>query len=95
MNKPFSEITLDDLVECPVWEFIPETEEHDETWIQPVSHLPVVDLSGRLVCTTLRLASGQSIWAVLGNISLYDARSTQHFRTVTVFRADGETFDLA
>lgn len=43
----------------------------------------------------MRLASGGSLPAVLGNISLNNAKCTKHFLTATVFRADGERFDLA
>ena len=41
------------------------------------------------------IEAGRPVLAVLGNISLQSTRQTQHFLTVTVFRADGQTFDLA
>jgi len=95
MKKPISELTQDDLVTHPVWEFLPETEDRAETWLSNVSGLPVDDLAGRLVGTFLRLRSGQAVPAILGNITLQSKRQTEHFLGVTVFRDDGQRFDLA
>lgn len=95
MKKPYSDLTQDDIAAHPIWAFLPETDEWDETWVTPVSSLPVTDLSGRVVGTTLHLVSGQTVPAVLGNVSLQSIRQTQHFLSVTVFRSDGQVFDLA
>ena len=95
MEKPFSELTKDDFAKHPVWSFITEAGDRDETWVRPVVDLPVANLGGCVVGTSLSLASGRFIFGVLGNISLEDARRTRHFLTVILFREDGKRFDLA
>jgi hypothetical protein len=95
MKKPVERLTPDDFEAHPVWEFLPETQDRDETWLSPVRKLPVDDLGGCLIGTNLRLASGQTVPAFLGNVSPQHIRKTQQFITVTVFRPDGQRFDLA
>ncbi|MBN2475974.1 MAG: hypothetical protein JXB62_15285 [Pirellulales bacterium] len=95
MKRRVSQLTRADISEHSIWEFLPETEERDETWVRPVSRTPVNDLTRRLVGINLRLASGQTVPAILGNIALRSKRHTEHFLTVTLFRADGQTFDLS
>lgn len=95
MKKPVSALTREDMRTHPVWEFLPETKDRDETWVRSVSCLPVTDLSGRLAATTLRLASGREVPAILGNISLQNALKTKHFLTVIAFGGSGQTFELA
>ena len=94
-KKPISELTPADLEAHPVWEFIPESHDRDETWVVPVHRLPVRHLDGRIVATRLRLACGETAAGIIGNVSLDSPRSTEHFLTVTVFRGDGRSFDLA
>jgi hypothetical protein len=93
--KPVSELDVEDLQESPVWEYIPESEDHDETWVGPINDLPVADLSGRVIGVQLHLANGDLRWGMLGNISLRDPKPTSHSLTVSVRGADGGWFDLA
>ncbi len=95
MKKSAQQITPEDFKVYPVWEFLPETQDRDETLLIPVQKLPVDDLDGRLVGTNLRLASGPTVPGFLGNISLQHIRKTHQFLTVTVFRPGGQRFDLA
>ena len=57
--RPYSELTQENFAKHPVWELRLETEERDETWVVPVSSLPVTDLGGRVVGAILHLASGR------------------------------------
>lgn len=95
IEKPESTLGVEDLREYPVWEYIPGAQTRDETWVSPVTKLPVSDLRHRLVGTTLHLAAGRTVDALIGNIHLQNVRSTRHFMSVTVIKSDGGRFDLA
>jgi hypothetical protein len=92
---PVSDVPYAALVACPVWEFLPEAEDRDETWIKPVLQLPVQSLGARLVASFVRLASGQEALALIGNIELDDPRQNDHFLSLSLIRPNGERFHLA
>jgi hypothetical protein len=94
-EKAISELTPADLGADPVWEFLPESHDRDETWVVPVRRLPVRHLEGRIVAARLRLACGTAVPGTLGNVSVDSPRGTEHFLTVTVFCSDGQSFHLA
>jgi hypothetical protein len=95
IEKSASRLGVGDIREYPVWEYIPGAQTRDEACVAPVTKLPVSDLRHRLVGTTLHLAAGQTVAALLGNIHLQSIRSTRHFMSVTVLKSDGSRFDLA
>lgn len=96
--KPVELITISDLQEFPVWEFDIENEgqpDRDETWMIPVTELPVSDLSNRLVGTQAQLSSGEFVSCILGNIDLNNRQKTEQFLCLTVLKDDGNQFFLA
>lgn len=92
--KDSSQLTSADLREHPVWRFT-GSDEPSETSVRPVWKLPVKSLVGSLVGCEVRLAGGKKMMALLGNLDVEQARLTEHFLTLSVYREDGEIFDLA
>lgn len=92
---PVDKITPAMLKRHPVWEFMPESDDRDETVVATVEQLPVRTLKNRLVATHVALNNGQTVLALLGNIDLRDPGSNEHFLTVAVFDSKGRRFDLA
>jgi hypothetical protein len=95
--KPVAALTPADLASFPVWEFDIAHEAlsgRDETWVVPVSSLPVDDLSNRLIASSLRLKNGQLMPGLLGNVALNDVLSTRQFLTVSIWHGD-KWFHLA
>jgi len=88
--KPVEELTVSDLSDHPVWEYVAA----GETAVIPVGDLPVDSLQARVVGTRVRLANGCMMWAVVSGLSLRDPRSTRHFLTLSV-ENHGEWFHLA
>jgi hypothetical protein len=79
------QIPLSASTQPSVWEFLPESQSRDETWVQPVSRsLPLTSLSGRIVATTVCLANGERIPALLANIDVRNPQSTMHFLGLSV-----------
>jgi hypothetical protein len=96
-RKPVDKLLAEELDAFPVWEFATDEEgapERDETWVRPVRTAHLRDLSGKLVGTFVTLANGTRQRAILGNVDLTNARSTQHFVTLSV-ESDGAWFHLA
>lgn len=94
--KPVTALTADDIVRFPVWEFDTGREAlpgRDETWVVPVTGLPVASLAGRVVGVALRFGGREEV-GLLGNIDLGDPRATREFVTLSVSRA-GSWFHLA
>jgi hypothetical protein len=94
--KAVDKLTAEDIAGFPVWEYDTsgETErDRDETWVVPVTELPVSSLSSRVVGVTLRLG-GQAEVGLLGNIDLGNPQATREFATLSVYRA-GVWFHLA
>jgi hypothetical protein len=92
---PIGELPYAALVEYPVWEFMPESADRDETWVRPVPRLPVRSLSGRVVATQVLLANGQSVLALIGNLELEDPAQNDHFLSLSIVKPNGERFHLA
>lgn len=95
LAKPIEKISYTELSEHPVWEFVSESENHDETWARPVYSLPVCSLAGRFVASRVKLANGQFELAILGNIEINDRRQNEHFLCLSIIKPNGESFDLA
>jgi hypothetical protein len=67
----------------PLWEFAPESDEHDECWMIPVTEVPVNDLVERCLGTEVSLADGSRVWAViyeLWPLTLEGTIKSQRFR---------------
>ena len=88
------ELTLRDVQEHPVWEFISDEGVSPDTAVRPVPNHPVRDLKGRLLGTQVRLRNGTYHWAILSNISLDSLRETRHFLCVSIEK-NGRWFHLA
>jgi hypothetical protein len=92
--KDVSQLTSADFRAHPVWRFT-GSDKSGETLVTPIKRLPVKSLSGSIVGCEVKLASGEKIVAMLGNIHADNARLTEHFMTLSVLRVDGEVFHLA
>jgi hypothetical protein len=93
--KPIDDVTNGELISFPVWEFAIDQEQSlDETAIQPVLKLPVSQGVGILFCTQVRLASGETQWAMLGNLDPQDADQTARCLTISFLKAE-KRFHLA
>lgn len=92
-SKSASSITVADLEANPVWQFTGQ-DEPDETFVRVVKSLPVRDLNGKIVGTQVRLANGNQVWALIGNVDASNTGSTEHFLTMSV-ECGGEWFHLA
>lgn len=95
--KLFAELTREDILMHPVWEFCNDLESKfgGETVVRPVIDLPVTDLGNRVVATTLHFANGDVVNGILSNIDLNDHTQTEHFVAATLYRDDGILFHLA
>ncbi len=93
MIKSVEELNPSDLERFPVWEFVND-DARGETMVRPVERVPVESLNNRLIGTSVRLANGDLLQALMGNIDVNSPRYTQHFLTLTIFN-DGECFFLA
>lgn len=93
-TKNLEELTVDDIVAAPVWKFTRRDEPRGETVVQAIKKLPVENLDDKIVGTTVVLANGKRVWAILGNVVSYSPRATQHFLTLSVER-DGAWFAMA
>lgn len=91
--KAIDALQIADLMSYPVWEFT-NTEEVDETYVVPVTPIPVADLDNRILGCQIVLANGQQVWARIGNFHPSDMRSTQQFMSLSVER-NGSWFPLA
>jgi len=90
----YERLTLNDVADHPVWEYVNDEAKAPETAVRPVEQLPVKHLAGRFVGTRVRLHNGSYQWAMLSNISLGNLRLTKHFLCVGIEK-DGRWFELA
>ena len=90
--KTLSEISVSDLEASPVWQFEAGLNDSDPH-LTPLTEYPVSDLANRVVGCKVRLRSGKSCWAILGNITLMDPRATKHFLTLSIENS-GRWYDL-
>lgn len=93
--QPIDRVSYSKFAAHSVWEFVPETPEHDETWVRPVARIPVNSLDGRFVASRVRLANGTTELALLGNIKLDKPELNEHFLTLSIVRQNEERFHLA
>ena len=91
--KDAQDIVPDDFRISPVWEFTNDDEGESDTLVKPVCDLPVSSLANRFVGTQVRLANGQTHWAILDGIDPDDPFKTRHFLSLSIYR--GEWFHLA
>jgi hypothetical protein len=92
--KNMEELTPDDYLAFPVWEFALDMEDVDDLAMRPVAKLPVDDLANRLVGTKVHLANGDHLWASLSNIKLDDSAKTRRI-LAAAFYLNGEWIYLA
>jgi hypothetical protein len=88
-----SSLRVSDLEKYAVWRFA-NGDETDDTAIRPVKGLPVSTLTGRFVGTRVRLASGDCLWGIVGNLDARNAEMNEHFVTISIERK-GRWFHLA
>ena len=87
--RPVDALTPTDLARAPVWEFVNDDSQPDETYVRPVRELPVDSLASRFAATQVALHNGRRLWATLGNVDLNAPRSTRHFLTLSLYLDDG------
>jgi hypothetical protein len=92
-SKPILSLQISDLKKHPVWQFVTD-DEGDDTAVRPVGRLPVTSLMGRVVGNRVRLANGDFVWALIGNLDTKNARNNEHFVTLSIER-NGNWFGLA
>jgi len=88
--KPVESLQIPDLERTPVWQFA----RAGETFVFPVKKLPVKNLTGKLIATQVRLANGNRVWALIGNVDLNNPRVTNQFLTLSILH-ETEWFTLA
>ena len=93
-EKAMCDLTLDDFQRYPIWEYIFEDDYPDETWMRPVTELPVNILNGRIVGTKVRLANGEFRWAIIEGVDLQSEILTRHVITLDIYD-HSEWFSLA
>lgn len=90
--KSIDDLSADDVDQYPVWAFV--NDDANELAVRPIAKIPVRNLVGKIVATSVRLANGREVRALLGNIDLSNPRLTQHFLIVSVENG-GDWFHLA
>lgn len=83
MSIQIEKLRIEDVKQHPIWQV--SESRTGQVVVKPVKRLPVDHLDGRLVATQVVLATGDKVWALLGNVDLANARRTEHFLTLTVF----------
>lgn len=93
MKKLVDELTERDASQYSVWRFLND-DSVGELVVSPIKRLPVKDLSGKVVLTLVRLANGEKIYAMFGNIYVENPELTKHFMTIS-FLKNNSWFHLA
>ena len=78
-------LTLSNLEEYPVWEFI-NNDERGELKIKPVKRYPVKSPSGKIFGTKVTLANKEIVWALIGNYNIHKPELNQHFTTFSFLK---------
>ncbi len=94
LPKRVDELTLDDVHRYPVWEFVADDGQSDETFVRPVGSLPVSDLTGKIVALEAFLANGMKQDMLIGNFDAIRPDMNPHFVTLSLF-VKGKWFHLA
>jgi hypothetical protein len=76
-----------------VWEYADGTDA-DSTWVRAVKSVPVESLIGKVVGQRVRLANGELMWALIGNLDAHDSGLNEHFVTLSI-ESGGKWFHLA
>ena len=84
-SRPVGALTPTDLARTPVWEFVGDDSQPDETYVGPVSELPVESLDRRVAATEVTLRNGRRLLALLGNVDLASPRLTRQFLTLSLY----------
>jgi len=92
--KDVTKLTPADFRAHPIWKFS-DSDESNETAVEPVKKLPVRSLAGSLAGVEVTLACGEKVAAFLGNIEVDQPKPTEHFLTLSVFGDRGEIFHLS
>ena len=92
MSIQIEKLRVEDVKQHPIWQV--SESRTGQVVVKPVKRLPVDHLDGRLVATQVVLANGDKVWALLGNVDLANARSTEQFLTLSVFNTQTQ-FNLA
>lgn len=76
-----------------MWQYINDDRD-GETSVRPAKKIPVTNLTGKLIGTTVQLANGDRVWALISNVDFDNPRLTEHFLTVSLHR-NGKWFHLS
>ncbi len=88
------DIGLSDIGAGAVWKYASHASEDGEIWVERVSNLPARSARGLVFGTTVKLANGVKLKALIGNVFSHNAELTRHLLTLTV--VDGvRRFNLA
>jgi hypothetical protein len=93
MRLASDSLTESHLLAHPVWEFAIHDSTADDGDVEPVDSLPVADLDNRIVGTQVRLANGETCWALLQCVDLQNPRATRQFLSL-VLKHHGDWFAL-
>ena len=91
--KPVHLLQVSDLQANPVWQFV-GNDLPNETYVRPVTRIPVGKLMGKIVGTQVLLANGARVWALIANIQPDNPRFTEHFVNLS-FERNSQWFHLA
>jgi len=91
-TKPILSLQISDLKKHPIWKFVTD-DEGDETAVRPVNRLPVSNLMGKIVGTSVQLANGNYVWALVANLNTRSAQMNEHFVALVIER-NGKWFEL-
>jgi hypothetical protein len=86
-------LRVEDFEVYPVWEYVND-DQLGETAVLPVEGLPVDSLAGKVIGTKLRMANGDWLWALVGNVDERNQALNEQFLTISVER-EGHWFPLA
>jgi hypothetical protein len=92
-GKLFLSLQVSDLEKHPVWEVLIDNDAEEVT-VFPVADVPVLDLTGKIIGTIVRLANGQPVWATLSYLDSRDPRKSELFLMLNLEK-NGEWFALA
>jgi hypothetical protein len=91
--KNIEALTKTDLEAYPVWRYLND-DRSGETKVRPVKRIHVTNLGGKLAGTRVRLANGNFVWALIGNVDSRNPQMTKHFLTLSLQR-EGKWFTLS
>jgi hypothetical protein len=95
--KPIDKLTIDDLIQHPIWEFAVAYaggDDLDETAVSPVLHYPVDCLENCVIGIQVRLANGENRWGLIGNVDVNNEKYTRAFMGMSIWNHD-KRFHLA